>query len=77
MTHKGNNLYLHIQDMPSFNDLVLPTLPYTIIDCQLLDGSQVAFEQNEQGISIRVPEDKWEPLDTIIRIAVEKLADND
>jgi alpha-L-fucosidase len=70
MTCKGNNLYLHIQDMPAFENMVLPTLPQKIIHCQMLDGSAVPFEQNDQGISIHVPKEKWEPMDTVIKLVV-------
>ncbi|WP_199619376.1 alpha-L-fucosidase [Paenibacillus alkalitolerans] len=71
MTRKGNHLYLHVQNMPAFDGMVLPALPQKIVRCQLLDGSAVPFEQNEQGISIKVPKEKWEPLDTVIKLVVE------
>jgi alpha-L-fucosidase len=71
MTRKGNHLYLHVQDMPAFENMVLPALQQKIIHCQMLDGSVVPFEQNEHGISIKVPKEKWEPLDTVIKLVVE------
>ncbi|WP_312029618.1 alpha-L-fucosidase [Paenibacillus sedimenti] len=71
MTCKGNYLYLHVQDMPTFENMVLPALPQKIVHCQMLDGSAVPFEQNDQGISIKVPKGKWEPFDTVIKLVVE------
>lgn len=71
MTHKGNHLYLHVQNMSAFENLVLPALPHKIASCQLLDGSPVPFEQNDQGISIKVPEEKWEPMDTVVKLVVD------
>ncbi|MGM0879937.1 MAG: alpha-L-fucosidase [Bacillota bacterium] len=71
MTCKGNHLYLHVENMPVFDKMVLPALPQKIVRCQLLDGSEVPFEQDEQGISIKVPKVKWELLDTVIKLVVE------
>jgi alpha-L-fucosidase len=71
MTCKGNHLYLHVQNMPVFDNMSLPALPQKIVSCQLLDGSPVPFEQNEKEISIKVPKEKWEPLDTVIKLVVE------
>lgn len=71
MTCKGNHLYLHVQDMTAFENMVLPALQQKIIQCQLLDGTSVPFEQNEHGVSIQVPKEKWEPLDTVIKLVVE------
>ncbi|MDQ0900989.1 MULTISPECIES: alpha-L-fucosidase [unclassified Paenibacillus] len=71
MTSKGNNLYLHVQDMLAFDNLLLPALQQKIERCQLLDGSTVPFVQHEQGISIQVPKEKWEPIDTVIQLVIE------
>ncbi|MBD2871051.1 alpha-L-fucosidase [Paenibacillus arenilitoris] len=71
MTCKDNRLYLHVQDMPAFETMVLPAIQQKIIQCQLLDGTSVPFEQNEHGISIKVPQNKWEPLDTVVKLVVE------
>ncbi len=71
MTCKGNYLYLHVQDMPAFENMNLPVVQQKIIHCQLLYGSVVPFEQNEQGISIKVSKEKWEPLDTVIKLITE------
>ncbi len=71
MTSKGNNLYLHVQDMHAFDNLSLPALQQKIERCQLLDGSMVPFVQHEQGISIQVPKEKWEPIDTVIQLVIE------
>lgn len=62
---------MHVQNMPVFDNMSLPALPQKIVSCQLLDGSSVTFEQNEKEISIKVPKEKWEPLDTVIKLVVE------
>lgn len=71
MTCKGNKLYLHVQDMAAFEGLSLPLLPQKILGCQLLDGTLVPFEENSQGITIRVPKERWEPFDTVIQLVTE------
>jgi alpha-L-fucosidase len=71
MTHKGDNLYLHIQDMEAFEALDLPPLPDNIISCELLNGRVLSFEQKESGISIHVPKEFWEPMYTVVRIVTD------
>lgn len=72
MMCKGDKLYLHVQDMAAFEGLTLPTLAQKIISCQLLDGTLIPYEQNNQGITIHVPKERWEPLDTVIQLRIEE-----
>lgn len=70
MTHKDNHYYLHILDVEAFEGMELPPLPGKIVKCELLDGSTVPFEQNEQGVVIEVPRDSVELYDTIVRLVI-------
>lgn len=72
MTRRGNDLYLHVQDMQAFENIGLLPLDQRIARCRLLDGSEIPFVQNEQGIEIRVPKEKWEPLDTVVRLEIQE-----
>ncbi|WP_435167652.1 alpha-L-fucosidase [Paenibacillus glycanilyticus] len=71
MTCKGNHYYLHVQDMLAFENMILPPLEQKIIRCELLDGSVIPFVQNENGISVQIPKEKWEPLDTVVKMVAE------
>jgi alpha-L-fucosidase len=71
MTCKDDRLYLHVMNMAAFDGMLLPALPGRIVACRLLDGSEVTCVPSEQGILITVPQEKWEPLDTVIEMVVE------
>jgi alpha-L-fucosidase len=58
-------------NMAAFDGMLLPALPGRIVACRLLDGSEVTCVPSEQGILITVPQEKWEPLDTVIEMVVE------
>nr|WP_273387024.1 alpha-L-fucosidase [Cohnella zeiphila] len=72
MTSKGNHLYLHVQDTLAFEKMNLPPLEKKIVRCELLDGSEVPFVQNENGISVQIPKEKWAPLDTVVKMVVDE-----
>lgn len=64
-THKENTIYVHVLDWPE-KELQLPKLDATIQSAALVDGSLVQFEQDANGIRCVVPNDRRNPLDTII-----------
>lgn len=71
MTHKGDDLYLHVLDAAAMDGIVLPPLPRRIVRCELLDGSEVPFQQDENGFSIRIQEERRVPYDTVVRLRIE------
>ncbi|WP_181469862.1 hypothetical protein [Paenibacillus sp. MDMC362] len=58
--------------METFENIGVLPLEQRIARCRLLDGSEIPFVQNEQGIEIRVPKENWEPLDTVVRLEIQE-----
>jgi alpha-L-fucosidase len=70
MTNKDHHYYLHILDAETFEGMQLPPLPGTIVQCELLDGTPVPFEQSELSVIISVPREKIDLHDTVIRFTM-------
>src|SRR5690606_28990067 len=66
MTHKGDKLYVHVLNGQLFSGMMLPAISNKIIDCRLLNGEELPFEQQHQGIKIHVTAEQWQPLVTVI-----------
>ncbi|MDD9268243.1 alpha-L-fucosidase [Paenibacillus sp. GCM10023248] len=79
-TYKDNIVYVHILDPEAFERVKLPALDRQVIACQTLSGSAIPFEQDDDGIVIRVPGDVCERIDTIVKLTlnapVEKILPN-
>ena len=72
-TRKDNTIYLHV--MKSENGQVeLPALPTQIKSATLLNGGKVEFSQNNGKLSITIPPSALEPMDTIVKIEVDRPA---
>jgi len=72
-TRKDNTIYLHV--MKSENGRVeLPALPANIKSAALLNGGKVDFSQNDGKLSITIPSSALEPMDTIVKIEVDRPA---
>jgi alpha-L-fucosidase len=72
-TRKDNTIYLHV--MKSENGKVeLPALPAEIKSASLLNGTKVEFSQNNGKLSITIPPAALEPMDTIVKIEVDRPA---
>ncbi|MEI6194910.1 MAG: discoidin domain-containing protein, partial [Verrucomicrobiota bacterium] len=72
-TRKDNTIYLHV--MKSENGHVeLPALPAQIKSVALLNGGKVGFSQNNEKLSISIPPSALEPMDTIVKIEVDRPA---
>ena len=73
-TYKDNFIYLHVL---SWEDAVLklPPIGVKIKSCQLLNADKpVKIEQNKEGISIVVPSELRDNIDTIIKLQLEDTA---
>jgi alpha-L-fucosidase len=65
-TQRGNKVYVHILDWAD-ESIVLPSWGKKIKSASLLaDGSAVKFQENEFGVTLRIPKNKLDDIDTII-----------
>ncbi len=69
-TQKGDAIYLHILDPKKFADLILPAIDKTITHAKLLNGTPVCFAQNENGVTVTLPQDCKHEIDTIVKLTV-------
>jgi len=69
-TAKGNKIYVHLMG-ESDENILLNDFGKKIKKAYLFDDqSKVIFKQNEFGITIKVPNDKRKPIDTIVVIEI-------
>lgn len=71
-TYRDNVIYLHIFNTGDFRFEKLPPIEGAIIACSTLEGKQIPYQQGEDGIQLSVPESVWRPLDTIVRITLDR-----
>jgi alpha-L-fucosidase len=70
-TRKGKKVYIHILNWVD-ESLVLPAWGEKIKSAKLFaDQSPVKFLQNEYGITIKIPKDKFDDLDTIVELELK------
>ena len=68
MTQKGNKIYIHIL---SWHDetLTLPKLGKKVVSAKLfIDKTPVKFLENDFGLSLKMPKDKMDEVDTVIEL---------
>ncbi len=71
MTQKGNKIYVHILNWHD-ETLTLPKLGKKVVSAKLfIDKTPVKFLENEFGLSIKVPKDKMNDVDTVIELEVK------
>jgi len=65
-TQRGNEVYVHVLDLPD-SALLLPPLAKPIKSAHFFrDGTKAAILENEYGVLIKVPQEAREDVDTII-----------
>jgi alpha-L-fucosidase len=70
-TQKGNKIYLHILNWED-ESLTVPKLGKKVVSAKIFsDKSVVRFTENEMGLTIRVPKDKRQDIDTIVELEVK------
>jgi alpha-L-fucosidase len=70
-TQKGNMVYVHILNWTD-ESLVIPGLGRKIKRATLFkDKSTIAFSENEFGVTIKVPKEKFDELDTIVALELK------
>lgn len=72
-TRKGNTVYIHIADWTE-DPLRLPCLPAKIISSRALTGGTVELSQTVNSLTVSVPEQARQPLDTIVALELDKPA---
>lgn len=67
-TRKGNKVYLHILDWED-ETLTIPAIGKGIKSAKILNStSNLKFIKNELGVSIRIPREQRQPIDTIVEL---------
>jgi alpha-L-fucosidase len=56
------------------NGLVLPGIPRRIVSSALLTGGDVRVEQTADAVTVHVPEQYRDPLDTIVKLTLDRSA---
>ena len=72
-TRKGNTIYLHVMKSET-GRIELPALPAKINSAELLNGGKVEFSQKDGKLSILIPQSALEPVDTIVKLEVDRPA---
>lgn len=71
MTQRGNKYYVHILNWRD-EVLTLPQLGKKVVAARLFkDKSTIKFQENEFGLSLMVPRNKWDEIDTIVELEVK------
>ncbi|HUV62883.1 MAG TPA: alpha-L-fucosidase [Sedimentisphaerales bacterium] len=70
-THRDNVVYLHILQWPR-STIKLPAIDRKLVSSSLLTGDGADIEQTQRGITISVPENRRDPVDTIVRLEFDK-----
>ena len=69
-TCKGNTVYLHLLAAPK-DSIVLPPLPRKILAATVLTGGNAEVTQTETGITVSVPPQHHDALDTIVALELD------
>jgi len=69
-THKGNTIYLHILRWPG-ESVTLPPIERKIVSHSVLTGGTAEVEQTADEITITVPADRRDPIDTIVKLELD------
>lgn len=70
-TRKGNNVYVHVLDLPD-SSLLLPPLPSAVRSAHLLNGGRaIDVKTADYGVVLTLPRDAIDPIDTIVVLDME------
>ena len=70
-TQKGNKIYVHILNWQD-ESLTLPKLGKKVVSARLfVDKSPVSFQENDFGLTLRVPKSKMNSIDTVVELEVK------
>ena len=66
---KDDKIYLHLLKKASV-PVTLPALPVAIKSARLLHGPAIRTETRENMLSLEIPENSWDAIDTIVVITI-------
>lgn len=72
-TCKGNTIYLHLLNGKA--QVTLPALEARILKAQLLGGDELAVDVSEEGWTVKIPEDSVLEIDTVLRLELDRNAE--
>jgi alpha-L-fucosidase len=72
-TRKGNSVYLHVMKSQD-GHIGLAALPAAIQSATLLNGGKVEFSQRDGKLSLVIPQSAREPVDTIVKLELDRPA---
>jgi alpha-L-fucosidase len=72
-TRKGNNVYIHVLTSKG-ETMTLPPIHANIVSARFLSGETASVEATASGLSLRITEAERQPLDTIIRLDLDRPA---
>jgi alpha-L-fucosidase len=69
-TRKGNKIYLHLLKKSS-GPVSVPAPPVAIKSAKLLNGPSVETTVADGSLSLKIPADSWDAIDTIIELTID------
>ncbi len=71
MTQKGNKVYIHVLDWTD-ETLTLPKFGKKVMSAKIfIDKTPVKFLENDFGLSLKIPKDKMNDIDTVIELELK------
>ena len=70
-TRKDKTIYVHVLKWPASGPLTLPPIGRKIVSHSVLTGGKAALKQTDDGITIDVPADRRDELDTIVELQLD------
>lgn len=74
--HKDSTLYLHVFDWPG-GTVELPPLKAKVLRASVIGGEPVVVKQSDAGLSLVLPRDRRDPVDTVIKLELDSPAENE
>ena len=68
-TRKRDRIYLHLLKKQS-GPVSIPALPVPIKSIKILNGKDLTFDTKGDKLKFTIPADAWQPIDTIVELAV-------
>jgi alpha-L-fucosidase len=76
VTTQDSTLFLTVFDWPRNGKLYLPGLESDIVSVEILNGGQISYQKNNDWIIFDVPCQAPDPLATVIKVKLDKNADD-
>lgn len=67
-THKGASVYIHVLQSTPSGKVVLPALSVKVLKASRLNGPDLGFEQSDRGLTLILPENTVDEIDTIVKL---------